>query len=88
MLNGVPLEPWLAFDQILNPWGLNGFPLDVRMDREATLHFVIRNLNVDQGSRFWLRQVGGRMIGRYWFDEEHAGRRAMHVRQEPWRVRV
>jgi hypothetical protein len=79
-----PLAPWLRFDRIINPWGLAGFPLAVRLQRESTLRLSIRNQAVDPADEHWLRQVGGRLVGRYWFDHEHAGRRPIR-NSEPWR---
>ena len=80
-----PLAPWLRFDRIINAWGLTGFPLAVRLPPESTLRFVIRNEGVDPVDANWLRQVGGRAVGRYWFDDrEHAGRRPIR-NSEPWR---
>ena len=79
-----PLSPWLRFDRIIQPWGLAGFPLSVRLLRDSTLRFVIRNLGVDPADGNWLRQVGGRVVGKYWFEEEHAGRQPIR-NGEPWR---
>ncbi len=79
-----PLDPWLRFDRIINPWGLAGFPLAVRLPRETTLRLIIRNQTVEPAGENWLRQVGGRLVGRYWFDDEHAGRRPIR-NIEPWR---
>lgn len=79
-----PLAPWLRFDRIIQPWGLSGFPLAVRLQRESTLRFVIRNLGVDPADENWLRQVGGRVVGQYCFDHEHAGRNPIR-NYEPWK---
>ena len=79
-----PLAPWLRFDRIINPWGLTGFPLTVRLPHECTLRFIVRNQAVRPEDTHWLRQVGGRLVGRYWFDQEHAGRRPIR-NFEPWR---
>jgi len=79
-----PLAPWLRFDRIINTWGLTGFPLAVRLTSESTLRLTIRNESVNPADEHWLRQVGGRLVGRYWFDHEHAGRRPTQT-FEPWR---
>jgi hypothetical protein len=79
-----PLAPWLRFDRVIMPWGLAGFPLAVRLQRESTLRLIIRNQTVGPADENWLRQVGGRLVGRYWFDDEHAGRRPIR-NFEPWR---
>jgi hypothetical protein len=80
-----PLAPWLRFDRVINPWGLAGFPMAVRLQPESRLRLMIHNQNVPPtDAQHWLRQVGGRLVGRYWFDDEHAGRRQISTR-EPWR---
>jgi len=79
-----PLSPWLQFNRIINPWGLAGFPLARRLDANCTLRFVIRNVDVAPRDPLrWLRQIGGRLVGRYWFDEEHGGHRALRTNR-PW----
>jgi hypothetical protein len=80
-----PIAPWLTFQHIINPWGMAGFPLAQRLIAESTIRLVIRNINVSptDASR-WLRQVGGRIVGRYWFDHEHGAQRALSTSQ-PWR---
>ena len=82
--DGRPLAPWLKFDRIINPWGLNGFPLAVRLDQGVALSLVVENINVKESDPQWLRQVGGRIVGRFWLDDEHAGKRPLQT-YEPWR---
>lgn len=79
--NGHPLMPWLTFNRIINPWGQAGSPLALRLDAECILSFVIRNTRT--ASDPVLGQVGGRIVGRFWFDHAHAGPRALRTRQ-PW----
>jgi hypothetical protein len=84
LCDGHPLTPWLTFDRIINPWGLGSFPLALRLDASCMLRFVIRNVDVTPRDPLrWLRQIGGRMVGRYWFDDEHGGRRAIRT-SRPW----
>ena len=79
-----PIAPWLTFDHIINPWGIAGFPLAQRLSTDSTIRFVIRNVNVDPADSLrWLRRIGGRIVGRYWFDHEHGGPQALSTR-EPW----
>jgi hypothetical protein len=42
--NGQPRDPYLAFDHIINPWGLSGFPIYLRLEEGCVLEFVIRNV--------------------------------------------
>jgi hypothetical protein len=79
-----PLAPWLTFEHIINPWGMAGFPLAQPLEEKTVIRLVIENINVpsDSDSR-WLRRVGGRIVGRYWFAHEHRSRQILQTRQ-PW----
>ena len=52
--NGQPRDPYLTFSHIINPWGLSGFPVYLRLEEGCTLEFAIRNLGSDQ-ARSWRR---------------------------------
>jgi hypothetical protein len=61
--NGRPLAPYLSFSHIINPWGYGGFPIQLRLEENSLLEFSVRNIG---GSV--LKHVGGRLIGRYWYN--------------------
>jgi hypothetical protein len=72
--NGRPRDPYLTFDRIINPWGLSGFPVYLRLEEGCVLEIVIRNVNVvQQGDPRRLGQVGGRILGRYWYNTIYGG---------------
>lgn len=86
--NGQSRAPYLAFQHIINPWGLSGFPLYLRLEEGCVLEFVIRNLNVtdllpdpppgqpheeDKDKDRRLTKVGGRILGRYWYNNIYGG---------------
>ena len=66
--DGQPLAPWLTFDRIINPWGLSGFPIHLRLREGSLTELVVRF--VGEGSIVLVRdlptvtQVGGRLLGR------------------------
>jgi hypothetical protein len=66
-----PLDPYLTFDHIINPWGLATFPVDIRLAEGATIEFVIRNIGAAGGDV--LQEVGGRIVGRHWYDTRFGG---------------
>jgi hypothetical protein len=68
---GSPLDPYLAFDHIINPWGMAGFPVQMRLSEGAHLELVVRNVGVTGEDR--LRFVGGRLVGRYWYNTDFGG---------------
>lgn len=69
--NGQPRDPYLTFDHIINPWGLSGFPVYLRLEEGCVLEFVIRNVSANGADI--LNKVGGRILGRYWYNENYGG---------------
>jgi hypothetical protein len=67
--NGQPRDPYLTFDHIINPWGLTGFPIYLRLEEGCTLEFAIRCSNQDKK----LTKVGGRILGRTWYNTIYGG---------------
>jgi hypothetical protein len=69
--NGQPRDPYLTFDHIINPWGLSGFPVYLRLDEGCVVEFVVRNVGpLDEDK---LKKVGGRILGRYWYNTIYGG---------------
>jgi hypothetical protein len=69
--NGQPRDPYLTFGHIINPWGLSGFPVFLRLEEGCTLEFAIRNVGNNQGNT--LGTVGGRILGRTWYNTIYGG---------------
>jgi len=69
--NGQPRDPYLTFDRIINPWGLSGFPIALRLEEGCTVELVVRRAGVDQGQD--VLKIGGRILGRYWYDPQYGG---------------
>ena len=69
--NGQPRDPYLTFDRIINPWGLSGFPISLRLEEGATVEFAIRQTGPTAPDP--LEFVGGRILGRYWYDSAYGG---------------
>src|SRR5512132_3674901 len=47
--NGRPRDPYLTFNRIINPWGLSGFPVYLRLEEGCVLEIAIRRVGDDQG---------------------------------------
>lgn len=67
--NGRPRDPYLTFNRIINPWGLSGFPVYLRLEEGCVLEIAIRRVGADQG----VATVGGRILGRYWYNTIYGG---------------
>jgi hypothetical protein len=76
--DGEPLAPWLKFERIINPWGLSGFPIHVRLREGCTLEFVVRfkgSVVVEFNPLATpVTRVGGRLLGRFWYNAAFGGR--------------
>lgn len=66
-INNRPLFPYLKLEYIANPWGFSCCPVAIRLDENASLAFVVRNVSqtADPGG---VQQLGGRITGRYWYN--------------------
>ena len=69
--NGQPRDPYLTFDRIINPWGLSGFPLSLRLEEGGLVELVVRRAATDRGRT--VNKIGGRILGRYWYNTLHGG---------------
>lgn len=79
LANNRPLYPYLGLRLILNPWGVGSFPIALRLSDGATVEFIVRCTGdaPPPGDPLHIAKVGGRIVGRYWYNPEfgHAGRR-------------
>jgi len=69
--NGNPADPYLPFEHIVNPWGCGGIPISLRLDPGTRVQLVVRNeARRARGEML----VGGRILGRFWYDKQFGGR--------------
>ena len=69
--DGQPRDPYLTFDRIINPWGLSGFPVSLRLEAGSVVEFVVRRAGDDRDEE--LTKIGGRILGRYWYNSDYGG---------------
>ena len=72
LCNRQPRYPYLTFEHIINPWGMSGFPLRLRLEEGCVLEFVVRNVGASTPATK-LQEVGGRIVGNYWYDTNYGG---------------
>jgi hypothetical protein len=72
LCNNQPRAPYLPTSLILNPWGFNALPIHLRLEEGCTLRFVVRKLTSAAGD-VKLSQVGGRLLGRTWYNTQYGG---------------
>jgi hypothetical protein len=78
LVNNRPLHPYLDLEHIINPWGYGSFMVRIRLDLDAKVELVVRNeacaldpnQNEDESRwrRAFIHLVGGRIVGRYWYN--------------------
>jgi hypothetical protein len=81
--NGQPRDPYVTFDRIINPWGLSGFPIHLRLEEGCLVQFVVRRVAAPPPSVPGVillasepaGLVGGRLLGRYWYNPLYGGTR-------------
>lgn len=74
--NGKPVFPYIRLGRIINPWGYNCLPIAIRLDENARVELAIRNLSIPEAKfgDFPIKVFGGRLVGRYWYNESFGGR--------------
>jgi len=70
LVNNHSLFPYLNLRHIVNPWGYGSYPMNLRLDESSSLELVARRVkkptDVDILDR--IRRVGGRIMGRFWYN--------------------
>lgn len=70
LCNDQPRDPYLPTELILNPWGQNAFPVHLRLEEGCVVRLVVRGVALPPTV---LRNVGGRLVGRYWYNAVYGG---------------
>jgi hypothetical protein len=79
-VNNRPLYPYVNLDHIVNPWGWGSFGVSIRLDENAMVKFVVRNLDYPVPGE--IEKIGGRIVGRFWYNPAYgdATPRACHFK--------
>ena len=74
LCNNQPRAPYLPTNLILNPWGATNLAIDLRLEEGCTLKLVVRKVMPAPGEKeVNLSQVGGRLLGRTWYNTMYGG---------------
>lgn len=71
LCNNQPRAPYLPTNLILNPWGYNALPVHLRLEEGCTVRLVVRK--VGGAPEAPLSRVGGRLLGRSWYNTGYGG---------------
>jgi hypothetical protein len=73
--DGSPLFPYLSLDRIINPWGKGAFPIALRLSENVNVKMLARGVDkTGPGSAIPLTKVGGRLLGRFWYNTAYDNR--------------
>ena len=67
-VNNRPLYPYINLEHIVNPWGWGSFGVSIRLDENATIQFIVRNVDYPQPGTKKATRIGGRIVGRFWYN--------------------
>jgi hypothetical protein len=48
LVNNHALSPYINLRRIVNPWGYGSFPVNIRVQEDSTLEFVVRGVTADE----------------------------------------
>ena len=68
LTNGQAMFPYFSLRQIVNPWGYGSFPVNIRLDEDATVEFVVGGVDPTISANQRVASVGGRIVGRFWYN--------------------
>ena len=72
LANGQPLSPYHQLVAIINPWGFGSFQFSLRLPEGAVVEMIVRRTGTDVASPGKvINEVGGRLLGRYWYDPSY-----------------
>ena len=69
LANRQPVSPYHQMTTILNPWGFGSFQFALRMPEGAIVEMLLRRI----GNAAPVTRVGGRLVGRYWYNASYGG---------------
>jgi hypothetical protein len=74
LCNNQPRDPYLPTSVILNPWGHTTLPIHLRLEEGCTVRLIVRKVTpAASETEVKLSQVGGRLLGRTWYNTQYGG---------------
>jgi hypothetical protein len=73
LCNNQPRAPYLPTSVIRNPWGYTALPIHLRLEEGCMLRFVVRKTTAADETEVPLSKVGGRLLGRSWYNTIYGG---------------
>jgi len=70
LANRQPVFPYHSFSLLLNPWGVNCFPVCIRLPAASTIEMVVTRRELNTATKK-IKYVGGRLLGRFWYSSAY-----------------
>jgi hypothetical protein len=79
LVNNHSLFPYMNLRRIINPWGYGSYSLNIRLDEDSIIELLARGVVDDESLKDSkaadpITSVGGRIVGRFWYNECYGGR--------------
>ena len=71
LANKQPLFPYHDISLVLNPWGYNSFPINIRLPQATELELVVARVASGGSKGQKIKQIGGRLQGRFWYSQAY-----------------
>jgi hypothetical protein len=68
LTNGQAMFPYFSLRHIVNPWGYGSFPVNIRLEEDSIIEFVVRGIDSSISANKRVASVGGRLVGRFWYN--------------------
>jgi hypothetical protein len=76
LANRQPLSPYHQLAAILNPWGFGSFQFSLRLPEGAVVELIVRRIaTAANASGKPITRVGGRLLGRFWYNPAYGSAR-------------
>jgi hypothetical protein len=76
LVNNHALFPYINLRHIVNPWGYGSYPVNLRLHEDSTIELVARRVIDDESLKDTtvvapIKVVGGRLVGRFWYNASY-----------------
>ena len=72
LVNNHALFPYINLRHIVNPWGYGSYPVNIRLDEDSTIELVARRVTaIGSLPNPTINVIGGRIMGRFWYNASY-----------------
>ena len=76
LVNNHALFPYINLRHIVNPWGYGSYPVNIRLDEDSTIELIARRVTaIGSLPNPTIDVIGGRIMGRFWYNASYGDMR-------------